>query len=102
MLAPSHALALCVRYAAAEAFFVDAMVACFDELGLERFTLVRKCASLTRALVARRAQPRERRAQAGHSMGAMMATAYALRVPGRVEHLVLISPAVRVAFAEFE
>lgn len=57
------------RVAQAESFFVDALEEWREKQGLQRVTLV------------------------GHSLGAYLATAYALRHPDRVAKLVLLSPA---------
>jgi cardiolipin-specific phospholipase len=53
----------------AEAFFVDSLEEWRQKMGLERMTLV------------------------GHSLGAYLSTAYALKFPSRVDKLVLLSPA---------
>ena len=57
------------RVAEAEAFFVDSLEEWRAAMGLERMTLV------------------------GHSLGAYLSAAYALRFPERVHKLVLLSPA---------
>ncbi|KAF7981590.1 hypothetical protein HWV62_32638 [Athelia sp. TMB] len=57
------------RVAEAEAFFVDSLEEWRAAMGLERMTLV------------------------GHSLGAYLSAAYALRFPARVHKLVLLSPA---------
>ena len=57
------------RVAEAEAFFIDSLEDWRERMGVERMTLV------------------------GHSLGAYLSVAYALRWPERVERLVLLSPA---------
>lgn len=63
--------------AAAEAWFVDALEDWRAARGLERIVLV------------------------GHSLGGYLSAAYALRHPGRVQHLVLVCPAGMVRARQF-
>lgn len=57
------------RVAAAEGFFIDSLEEWRQKMGIERMTLI------------------------GHSLGAYLSVAYAIKHPARVERLVLLSPA---------
>uniref|UniRef100_A0A0W0FCF9 AB hydrolase-1 domain-containing protein n=1 Tax=Moniliophthora roreri TaxID=221103 RepID=A0A0W0FCF9_MONRR len=57
------------RVGEAEAFFVDSLEEWRQKMGLDKMTLI------------------------GHSLGAYLSAAYALKYPGRVDKLILLSPA---------
>ena len=57
------------RVTAAESFFIDSLEEWREKMGLEKMTLV------------------------GHSLGAYLSVAYALKHPARVDKLILLSPA---------